>query len=136
MRAWRTPVSALVMETVALGTTAPLESLTVPEMCPPTPAELAIAKNSVRNGHRMKRQVREKAESTGRLLVETHYQLRRKRKLVENECQLVFCKSFVTLLSKLRKFPGFSGWREIAGAIVAEIGGRAERGVRARTHLV
>ena len=35
--------------------------------------------------------------TAGRLLVETDYQLSLKGKLVENQCQLEFCKSYVTL---------------------------------------
>src|SRR5271170_2761272 len=38
------PVSALVAVTVALATTAPLESVMVPEMLPPTPAEAVLEK--------------------------------------------------------------------------------------------
>src|SRR5271154_1412372 len=36
------PVLLFVSVTTALGTTAPLESLTLPEMLPPTPAQEAI----------------------------------------------------------------------------------------------
>jgi len=38
------PVSALVAVTVALAMTAPLESVIVPEMLPPTPADAVLEK--------------------------------------------------------------------------------------------
>jgi hypothetical protein len=48
------PVSAFVAVKLALTTAAPLESVTVPEMLPPTPAHARMARNSVKPKERQK----------------------------------------------------------------------------------
>jgi hypothetical protein len=48
------PVSAFVAVTLALTTTAPLESVTVPEMLPPTPAHESMAKSRTEQRERHK----------------------------------------------------------------------------------
>jgi hypothetical protein len=85
-----------VMETVALVTTAPLESFTVPEMRPPTPARAAKAS---RNRAARSEMVRLKERGRGQnmnLLVANHYQLEKESRLVVNVCQLANCNYLVT----------------------------------------
>src|ERR1700743_3947326 len=48
----RTPVSRLVAVTAALGITAPLRSVTVPEMLPPTAAQVNTASPGSRAGRK------------------------------------------------------------------------------------
>src|ERR1700728_150602 len=85
------------METVARVTTAPLASLTVPEMRPPTPARApkASTNRAARSATlRLKDQKRARNIS---LLVAIHYQLERECRLVVIGCQLEFCKNLVTI---------------------------------------
>src|SRR5580704_19100543 len=94
------------METVALVTTAPLASFTVPEMRPPTPARAAKAKRKrAARSARVRRIARKRAQNIG-LLVAIDYQLERECRLVVNGCQLEFCKNLVTSAARLWKFAG------------------------------
>src|ERR1700722_15612634 len=88
------------MVTVARGTTAPLATLIVAEMRPPTPAKENGANESTTTTTKIRTENRERKRSTrapGPILVDTQYQLACKPRLVENKCQLESCKSLVTI---------------------------------------
>src|SRR5580704_19781067 len=85
------------METVARVTTAPLASLTVPEMRPPTPARAPKASmNRAARSATARLKDLERARNIS-LLVAIHYQLERECRLVVIGCQLEFCKNLVTI---------------------------------------
>src|SRR5271156_1218937 len=86
-----------MMETEALGMTAPVASLTVPAIRTPTPARAAKARiNRAANSEMMRPRERGRGRNTS-LLVAIHYQLEKESRLVVIGCQLVICKNLVTM---------------------------------------